>query len=651
MLLYKTKNIFLLFTIFCLFFPNFCFSVVVEQGVIFQTPDTNTNIIIGNDFKFKQIDINETYIIFDNIFISANSTNEKNITLYNFTSDFIKFNISAKDNVDFVIDNVSADAYYSIYKDYTAIEKIKTNSSGYLAFKNNIENKHSFIIQLSKSQDSSCSSDLECISGNCLFGFCKPYTWECYNDSQCPGYCGTDHKCHSYSSGGSGGTKKANEIIITEKYPITRLEINLNKYVTKPDLQINILDTLPISKPSGIAYSYIKTKKSNFDNSFIKNTIIEFRVNNSWITENKITNIYLKTYDKKWIKLETKSTNKTDEHTYYRVNTKDIFDYLTIVGEKTISIPRPKFCSNGEKRCYINNLEKCVDNSWKILEKCEYGCDVKKLVCSPKQEEKKETKICDENEEKCVGDNLQRCKDNKWIIVEKESNLCITAINLNCTLEEVKEKQKMNYLLYFLIILAILLAAVGISYWNKHKLEEEKVYLPKVANEIKREKPIEIKPSIYEQKINELNQMMDYLINKSVNLKNKKLLTHSLKTKINNIAYELSLAKELTDRGSENGLKQISKTKKMINVVLNEINNTYEISTLNNMINKLTQKVNTLKTKGLLNYSLKTKIKSIVNELQISKKLSDNDSIEAPYHIQKAKQLINEVNRYYFKHQ
>ena len=43
------------------------------------------------------------------------------------------------------------------------------------------------------------------------------------------------------------------------------------------------------------------------NNSIIENATIDFRINNSWINENEILNVYLARYENRWINLETES--------------------------------------------------------------------------------------------------------------------------------------------------------------------------------------------------------------------------------------------------------------------------------------------------------------------------------------------------------
>jgi len=163
-------------------------------------------------------------------------------------------------------------------------------------------------------------------------------------------------------------------IILRNLGAITKIEVKLKQMVHNPNLIGEVKKTVPVPKPREIVYQYFNITKVNFNNSMIKNATIEFRVNNSWINENGIKEVYLAKYENGWEKLDTELINKTEKYSYYKVSV-DSFSYFAILGE---------VCEEGEKRCNGDNLEQCINNSWQVIEVCEYGCDPSTLSCKPK---------------------------------------------------------------------------------------------------------------------------------------------------------------------------------------------------------------------------------------------------------------------------
>jgi len=295
------------------------------------------------------------------------------------------------------------------------------------------------------------------------------------------------------SGGGGGYSPTSNKITVENKGAIIKIEINLNKSVISPSLKVEQISTIKIQKPKGIIYQYFNITKRNFNNSIIKNSTIEFRVNNSWIKENGIKSVYLEKYENGWIKLDTKVINKTENYTYYRSET-DSFSYFAIVGEKEILI-----CKEGEKRCSDNNLEQCINNKWQIVESCEYGCNETTLKCNPKQIETE--RVCEEGRRRCLGNELQECRNNIWITIQSCNYGC-NETTLECN--PPKKPEKRNYLIYISILLAIIggvlsylwrdkikdfLKRIRTERMEKRKLEEtitsEKSELGEIENKIR----------------------------------------------------------------------------------------------------------------------------------------------------------------------
>ncbi|MEA3343387.1 MAG: LamG-like jellyroll fold domain-containing protein [archaeon] len=292
-----------------------------------------------------------------------------------------------------------------------------------------------------------------------------------------PTYCGDGHcdpgethaNCPSdcpYDSGGRGGTYilKSNKVTVTNKEPITRIEVNLNKSVTSPSLKVEALTTVTIPKPAGIVYRYIKMTKSNFDNSIIEDATIEFRVNDSWVENNEIVEVYMAKYENRWVKLKPELINKTENYTYYRVYT-DSFSYFAIVGEKEEII-----CEAGEKRCSGSNLEECMNNIWIAMESCEYGCDPATLACNPEPTEIP-GKICGEGGRRCIGDELQECRDNKWTTIESCEYGCNeTSLDCNPSVEP-EPDDGFNWSIA-LGIVALVGAVFAVAYLKRDAVQE-----------------------------------------------------------------------------------------------------------------------------------------------------------------------------------
>jgi len=191
------------------------------------------------------------------------------------------------------------------------------------------------------------------------------------------GYTAPDDDNNNGGGGGGGGSVTSDKIIVTNKEPITRIEINLNQRVSSPSLKVEQLTTPPIPKPNGIIYKYFNLTKTNFNNSIIKNATIEFNVNGSWIINNNILNVFMVKYENGWVKLKTEITDQTANQVHYK-SPVDGFSYFAIIGETELPV-----CNEGETRCSGNNLESCLNNEWTTIETCEHGCNSTSLTCNP----------------------------------------------------------------------------------------------------------------------------------------------------------------------------------------------------------------------------------------------------------------------------
>ncbi len=321
---------------------------------------------------------------------------------------------------------------------------------------------------------------------------CKPSGWECYKDSHCSDYCGSDNKCHSYSGGGGGTytppaprqsslwmklTPGVAEIMkITKKeIGLKQIEIEVKNQANNVKLTVTKLKGKPASVTKGIegkTYKYLEINTENLEETNLEKAKIQFEVNKSWITKNNLdkNKIYLYRFaGEEWQKLKTKLLNETSDYINYEAETPG-FSYFALGGEEKVV----KVCDEGEKRCSNNNLERCSNNSWQIAESCEYGCNSTSLTCNLIKPAEIPEKICTEGEKKCSDNNLQECKDNTWTTIDSCEYGC-NRTTLSCNPEP--EVEKPNYLIPLLALLVIgILAGVLVSLikGKKRKTRKEK---------------------------------------------------------------------------------------------------------------------------------------------------------------------------------
>jgi len=130
------------------------------------------------------------------------------VTIYNFTSNYIRFNVNASTSVAFSIDNLSSGKQYTVYRRGLAAWKIESNSSGGFGFSSDVSGEYSFDIETARADRAACTSSLEC-ANYCVHDVCRSEATYC-GDGYCDGgetYSGCPKDCNEegYSTSGGGG--------------------------------------------------------------------------------------------------------------------------------------------------------------------------------------------------------------------------------------------------------------------------------------------------------------------------------------------------------------------------------------------------------------------------------------------------------------
>ncbi len=172
------------------------------------------------------------------------------------------------------------------------------------------------------------------------------------------------------------------EIKISVKGPANNVSVTIMKLENKPaDIQKEV---------HGKVYQYFEIKKSNFEDTNINKSLIKFKVERAWISENSInkSRIFLNRYTTDWEKLPTMMITEDDKYVYYEAETHG-FSLFAVTGEEMVCVP-------GSKRCAGKELQKCnSDGLWKTVESCKYTCMDNKCIQTSGTIEKKGGKIFD----------------------------------------------------------------------------------------------------------------------------------------------------------------------------------------------------------------------------------------------------------------
>ena len=301
--------------------------------------------------------------------------------------------------------------------------------------------------------DEVCTSDSQCLSGNCLYGLCKPANWECYSNVHCPSgyYCTSNHVCRqlAFVSVVPSRIRSWTEMsagvphifrLIEKEIGITQINITIKNPAQNVKITVEKLEEKPaeVTEVKGKIYQYLKILAQNLEEENIEKAFIRFNVTKSWITENNLNKYRIFLYrfsENEWKRLYTKLVEENDYYVY-EAQTPG-FSYFAIVGEKLV-------CEEEVKKCVGNDLYKCINNSWQVIESCEYGCNETSLECNPKPPAGIK---CYEGTKKCVGNELQICQNNTWKVLE------VCEYGCNKTLLECNPKpvQPIDYTLYIIV--------------------------------------------------------------------------------------------------------------------------------------------------------------------------------------------------------
>jgi PGF-pre-PGF domain-containing protein len=117
---------------------------------------------------------------------------------------------------------------------------------------------------------------------------------------------------------------------------VNNVEIKLNTEVSNVKVSVESLNAKPseVSAPEGEVFDYISIYLTNFGDEEVKEAVIEFEVEKSWVQDNAIDpdTIVLQRYDAGWVSLET-SLESSDSGAYYYESVTPGFSYFAITGD------------------------------------------------------------------------------------------------------------------------------------------------------------------------------------------------------------------------------------------------------------------------------------------------------------------------------
>jgi PGF-pre-PGF domain-containing protein len=124
-------------------------------------------------------------------------------------------------------------------------------------------------------------------------------------------------------------------INITVRNPAQTVTITITKLTGKPASVVHEI--------SGKVYKYIEITPSNIPDDNVDKAKIQFQVNKSWISNNKInrTTIALSRYkNNNWEKLTTKEISEDNDYVYYEAETPG-FSTFAVTGEEILTTTIP----------------------------------------------------------------------------------------------------------------------------------------------------------------------------------------------------------------------------------------------------------------------------------------------------------------------
>jgi hypothetical protein len=130
------KSISILF--FLIFLFNFISAVTIQENTQLNPTAINTTFILGNNLTFNIVEVYSTYLKLDNnTFFANTSSGSVNITIFNFTNTYKKWNESVTDAdsiITYRISNFTSYSWVSAEKSGAAWQNLEINSTGYVNF-------------------------------------------------------------------------------------------------------------------------------------------------------------------------------------------------------------------------------------------------------------------------------------------------------------------------------------------------------------------------------------------------------------------------------------------------------------------------------------------------------------------------------------
>jgi hypothetical protein len=201
----------------------------------------------------------------------------------------------------------------------------------------------------------------------------------------------------------STGIAETFEIDNKEDMGVESIEIKTNKIVIDAEISIRNLEEKPpeVSVPPPAAaitepvqdsptpprtqqrevkvYQYLEINKTNIENNEIEDATITFRVEKAWVINNEIntSTVVLSRFDNEsWEDLPTTMAGEEEEDYVYEAVTPG-FSVFVVKADISFSDPEPEStCIDEDKECFdsSNTIKECVNNTWIIVEQCDYDC-------------------------------------------------------------------------------------------------------------------------------------------------------------------------------------------------------------------------------------------------------------------------------------
>jgi PGF-pre-PGF domain-containing protein len=161
----------------------------------------------------------------------------------------------------------------------------------------------------------------------------------------------------------------------------TEIRISINNQVANVEIKVSNLPGKPAEvahEASGKVYQYMEINKTNLDEGNIGHASVRFRIERSWIYENRIneSTIALSRYENStWKDLPTRKMSDNGTFCMYEAETPG-FSVFAVRGDISFSeapVDQPA-CSGNGTRCYGDFLQRCENGEWVPTEKCALGC-------------------------------------------------------------------------------------------------------------------------------------------------------------------------------------------------------------------------------------------------------------------------------------